>query len=303
MGVSILAGRQLAILHQQSLQQGRPLAISINMGMPPAAVIASSLSTATLPTGLSKLAFAGALAGMPIRLTPCLTQDVDCLADSEIILEGSLGSELADERQTGRRYSMPEFAGYPGKANSHLAVFTLSHIHIRHSASYPALIGPGREQAVQLGIAGAFNALLGLPEALTQGIADLRYAHAGGGMLLLYIALYPGFNQPSHMQQIATGIMTLNPFTKLVIFVDQDINLHADEDVLWAITTRCRLEADCHPLACFAQLEMDPSQKAKKWRQSSQSLAQKVWINATIPDELSTNFQRAYSELTYPTTA
>lgn len=105
--------------------------------------------------------------------------------------------------------------------------------------------------------------MLGLPEALTQGIADLRYAHAGGGMLLLYIALYPGFNQPSHMQQIATGIMTLNPFTKLVIFVDQDINLHADEDVLWAITTRCRLEADCHPLACFAQLEMDPSQRQR----------------------------------------
>ncbi|EMM2471053.1 UbiD family decarboxylase [Raoultella ornithinolytica] len=297
LGVSILPGRQLATLHQHSLKQRTPLALSINIGIPPAAVIASSLSTTTLPTGLSKLAFAGALAGLPIRLAPCRTQDVSCLADSEIILEGSLGDELADE-SAAARYSMPEFAGYPGKASRGLAVFTLSHMRVRTAASYPALIGPGREQAVQLGLAGAFNALLGLPEALTQGIADLRYTHAGGGMLLLYIAMYPGFNQLLHLQKIATNLITLNPFTKLVVFVDQDINLQSDEDVLWAITTRCRLEADCHPLANFSQLEMDPSQKKGRWRQFPLSPAQKIWINATIPAGTATNFQRAYSELT-----
>ncbi len=296
-GVSILPGRQLAVLHQQSLKQGAPLAISINIGIPPAAVIASSLGTATLPAGLSKLAFAGALAGAAIRLAPCRTQDVNCLADSEIILEGSLGAELADESAVAR-YSMPEFAGYSGKASSGLAVFTLSHVRIRTEASYPALIGPGREQSVQLGLAGAFNALLGLPGELTQGIADLRYTHAGGGMLLLYIAMYPGFNHPSHLQKIASELITLNAFTKLVIFVDQDINLQADEDVLWAVTTRCRLEADCHPLANFPRLAMDPSQQEEGWRQMLPSPAQKIWINATIPDGTALHFQRAYSELT-----
>ena len=296
-GISILPGRQLAALHQSSLKQGSPLALSINIGIPPAAAIASSLSTATLPEGMSKLSFAGALAGSPVRLAPCQTQDVYCLADSEIILEGTLSHQQADESAVAR-CSMPEFAGYPGKASRGLAVFTLSHIRVRTEASYPALIGPGREQSIQLGLAGAFNALLGLPEALALGIADLRYAHAGGGMLLLYIALYPGFSQPLRLQEIASGIVTLNPFTKLVIFVDWDINLHSDEDVLWAITTRCRLELDCHPLTHFSQLEMDPSQKTGKWRQSPHSPAQKIWINATIPDGAAANFQRAYSEST-----
>lgn len=296
-GVSILPGRQLATMHQHSLRQGQPLAVSINIGIPPAAAIASSLSTATLPAGLSKLAFAGALAGAPIRLAPCRTQNVGCLADSEIILEGTLGSELADESALAQ-HSMPEFAGYPGKASSGLAVFTLSHMRIRTGASYPALIGPGREQAIQLGLAGAFNALMGLAEELVKGIADLRYTHAGGGMLLLYIALYPGFNQQINLQKIATAIVKLNPFTKLVVFVDQDINLQSDEDVLWAITTRSRLEVDCHPLAGFPTLAMDPSQRDERWRETAISPVQKIWINATIPDGISTSFQRAYSELT-----
>ncbi|WP_411755017.1 UbiD family decarboxylase [Serratia sp. (in: enterobacteria)] len=296
-GVSILPGRQLAALHQHSLKQGQPLAVSINIGIPPAAAIASSLSTATLPAGLSKLAFAGALAGASIRLAPCRTQNVGCLADSEIILEGTLGAELADESAVAQ-YSMPEFAGYPGKASNGLAVFTLSHMHIRTGGSYPALIGPGREQAIQLGLAGAFNALLGLPEEFVKGIADLRYTHAGGGMLLLYIALYPGFNQQISLQKIATEIVKLNPFTKLVVFVDQDINLQSDEDVLWAMTTRSRLDVDCHPLAGFPALTMDPSQRGGRWREAAISPVQKVWINATIPDGTSASFQRAYSELT-----
>lgn len=297
MGVSILPGRQLATFHQQSLKQGKPLAVSINIGIPPAAAIASSLSGATLPPGLSKLAFAAALAGAPMRIAPCQTQAAACLADSEIILEGSLGDELADESAVAH-HSMPEFAGYPGKAGCGLAVFTLSHMRVRTHASYPALIGPGREQAVLLGLAGALNALLGLPEALARGIADLRYAHAGGGMLLLYVALYPGFNQQACLHSMATELIRLNPFTKLIIFVDRDVNLQADEDVLWAITTRSRLEVDCHPLAGFPVLSMDPSQTTDRWRTTATCPAQKIWINATIPNESPACFQRAYRELT-----
>lgn len=297
LGVSILPGRQLASLHQRSLQQGKPLAISINIGIPPAAAIASSLSSAALPTGMNKLMFAGALAGTAIRLACCQTQRVACLADSEIILEGTLGYELVDESKAAGS-SMPEFIGYPGKAGRGLAVFTLHHMRVRNNACYPALIGPGREQSVQLGLAGALNALLGLSEERVKGIADLRYSHSGGGMLLLYVALYPGFNQQIHLQQTATELLKINPFTKLIVFVDDDINLHVDEDVLWAITTRSRLEIDCHPLAGFPSLEMDPSQVAGRWRTDSASPVQKIWINATIPDNSHTYFQRAYSELT-----
>lgn len=294
--VSILPGRQLAQAHQQSLARGKPLSVSINIGIPPAAAIAASLSGKNIPSSLSKLSIAGALAGSQIRLASCHDSEAHYLADSEIVLEGTLGPEVADE-STVARYSMPEFLGYSGKAATHLVIFNLSSIRVRQNAFYPALIGPGREQSVQLGLAGALNALLALPEKLACGIADLRYSHAGGGMLLLYVALFAGFNSNEQLQALSETLIEVNPFTKMVIFVDGDINLQADEDVLWALVTRCRLEQDMHCLTRFPPLPMDPSQSGNSWRNAPEKTARRIWINATIPTGLQDNFQRAYKEL------
>ena len=296
LAVSILSGRQLAVAHQQSLARGKALPLSINIGIPPAAAIAASLSGKTLPPSVSKLSLAGALAGSPVRLADCNSVEARYLADSEIVLEGTLGPDRADERAVAD-YSMPEFVGYSGKAGNNLVVFNLESMRVRQNAFYPALIGPGREQSVQLGLAGALNALLALPKTLTRGVADLRYSHAGGGMLLLYVALLPGCNSDEHLQSLSKALIEVNPFTKMVIFVDRDINLQADEDVLWALVTRCRLEQDSHFLAHFRALQMDPSQSGKRWRDGLAGAAQRIWINATIPAGLQDSFRRSYNEL------
>jgi UbiD family decarboxylase len=297
LALSILPGRQLEQIHQQYLASGRPLPVSINIGIPPAAAIAASLSGGQRVPGQSKLELAAALAASPVRLCRMQTQAAVCLADSEIILEGTLGVERINENAAAR-YSMPEFTGYVGKAGSKLAVFTLSKMRVRQEGFYPALIGPGREQSVLLGLAGMLNALLGLPENLSHCIADLRYAHSGGGMLLLYVALYSGFNHHARLQELANALLAINPFTKLIVFVDEDINLQADEDVLWAMTTRCRLELDCHSLSGYPALRMDPVQATNHWRGTIDYPPQRIWINATIPYGLQCQFQRAYGELT-----
>ncbi|QCT20289.1 UbiD family decarboxylase [Jejubacter calystegiae] len=121
LAISILPGRQLEQIHQQYLASGRPLPVSINMDIPPAAAITTSLSGGQRVPGQSKLEQAATLAASPVRLCHTQTQATVCLADSGIILEDAPGVERINENAAAR-YS----SGYVGKARCKLAVFTLS---------------------------------------------------------------------------------------------------------------------------------------------------------------------------------
>jgi 4-hydroxy-3-polyprenylbenzoate decarboxylase len=241
-------------------------------------MIASALSSRFLPAGVGKLDVAGALAGRPIRLAGALTQPGDVLADAEIVLEGYLGSSTVPEGDGG---SLPEFLGYDGRAQSSLPEMVVTAVTHRRRAVLQTIIGPGREQSLILGLAGAVSTALSGDRPHWRVVRDLRLPPAGGGMLLLVMRVSKQSPADDPLPRlVADDIFRAHPFVKTVVAVDEDVDPGSAEDVLWAMTTRTNLGLDCHTSGGFTPLLMDPSQTTA-WSADGGSL--RTFVDASVP--------------------
>lgn len=303
LAIWMVAGRRLRALHDAALRGGRRLPVGISIGAPPAAMLASALSSAVLPAGVSKLAVAGALAGAAVGIAPALSQPLAVLAESEIVLEGYLDQSVADETLQGPpSVSLPEFLGYDGPARTALPVVTVTALTHRLAPTYQAVIGPGREQSVILGLAGALSvALSGSgsgsgPDPAWEMITDLHYCAAGGGMLMLVIAVTKDSDTADGaLGGIAQHIFDRHRFVKWIVFTDTDVDITSTEDLCWAITTRCNLATDCITLPGYPPLPMDPSHQPD-WQQArgSHGATTRSFLDATIPYHLQHQTQRSF---------
>jgi len=295
-GVWMLPSRRLRALAAAEHENNRSLPVSINIGAPPEAAVAASTSSAALPDRFCKLSLAGALADTPLELSR--DRDTEFLTCADVVLTGRMVPKTVPEAADGGMPagSMPEFLGYDGKGQAELIVVEVDRMLVRPDAVFQAVVGPGREQSVILGLGGAVALSLGLPSG--SGISDLRFSHAGGGMLLLFAALgAPGTCAASQEQlaELAEEMVRICPFIKTVVFVDNDVNLNNDEDVLWAMTTRARLPQDCYALPDHEPLAMDPSQ-TPEWAAKRGAAAFKSFVNATVPAGLDRRAMRSYPD-------
>lgn len=286
LAIWMVPGRQLLALYESTER----LPVSINIGAPPAALVASALSSAVLPPGMSKLEIAGALAGAPIATADGVSQPVRVLADSEIVLEGYLDGTLADEPPP---VSLPEFLGYDGESRAGLPVITVTAVTTRRDPVYQAVIGPGREQSVILGLAGALSVALSGTDDDWRLIDDLHFCAAGGGMLTLIMAVRKkSAASDRRLSHIAERIFTQHRFVKLIVFTDPDVDIRNAEDVWWAVTTRANLGTDCTTFTGFRPLPMDPSQ-APDWR-GGHGGTTRTFVDATTPFALSAATHRSF---------
>ncbi|CRK58159.1 UbiD family decarboxylase, blr3531 type [Alloactinosynnema sp. L-07] len=288
LAIWMVPGRALRRLHEST---GR-LAVSVNIGAPPAAMVASALGTAFLPAGVDKLSMAGALAGAPARIATGVSQAVPVLADSEIVIEGYLDDTVADETLDGPPgVSLPEFLGYDGEARTGLPVITVTAVTTRRDPLFHAVIGPGREQSVILGLAGAVSVALSDTGPHGHLLHDLHFSAAGGGMLLLVAAVRKtSADDDGALADLAERILRQHFFVKLVVFTDPDVDIRAPEDVLWAMTTRTNLGTDTGTISGFGPLPVDPSHSAT-WREGR---SDRSFVDATTPFSLRHNVFRSF---------
>lgn len=295
----MVPNRHLLRLYQRARAVGRPLPVSVNVGAPPAAVVASALSTRWLPPGVTKPGLATALAGAPLTLAPALTQPTPVLAESEIVVEGELRGDVADESRDGAPgVSLPEFTGYDGQARRALPVITVTGLTRRRDAVYQAVIGPGREQSVLLGAAGELSMMLSLDPQDARLVTDLHCSPAGGGMLLVFVSVRkatPDDDLAPH--RLALALLRRHPFAKLVVVTDDDVDVRCGEDVWWAVTTRSNPGVDTRTWAEFDRLPVDPSATAQ-WAaaRGTDGGGGRSSIDATMPFTLRAATARSFGD-------
>ena len=70
---------------------------------------------------------------------------------------------------------------------------------------------------------------------------------------------------------------------KHAVVVDDDVNIHNDNDVLWAISTRCRLIRICSLSGEQGSVVLDPSSYGLASLFSGEGMVTKMGIDATKP--------------------
>jgi gallate decarboxylase subunit C len=290
----MLPGRDLDRISQRSLAQGRPLSISINIGVPPAVYLTSALSAPFIAAGDSELALAGAVQGWPVALAACKTNDGLCLAASEIVIEAQITAETADEfAEPEQRWAMPEFLGYMGQGRAALPVVRLTGLWHRQGAIYQAFLGPGKEQSELLALPTEAGMIAQLQAAFAGElqVLDAHYPAAGGGQLLLVLQVRKLQPQPGLQQRLLAAVLERHRLCKAVWLVDGDVDIHSPEDLFWACTTRFQPSLDLHLRKGEAGFPLDPSQ-APGYLAAEQPLTDKYLLDCTVPPTTGQRFAR-----------
>lgn len=289
--------RHLGAFREKAEALGKPLPISISIGVDPAIEIASCFEPPTTPLGFNELSIAGAIRGKAVELAPCVTIDEKCIANAEYVIEGELlvGARVREDQNSNTGKAMPEFPGYTGPANAELPVIKVKAVTHRVNPIMQTCIGPSEEHVSMAGIPTEAS-ILDMVERAMPGRVQNVYAHSSGGGKFIAVIQFKKTVPSDEGRQRQAALLAFSAFPELkqVILVDEDVDIFDTNDVLWAMTTRMQADIDivtipgvrCHPL--------DPSNDpACSWSIRDHGIACKTIYDATVPFNQKARFQRA----------
>jgi 4-hydroxy-3-polyprenylbenzoate decarboxylase len=293
LSIWMVPGRDLEAAYESALRMGKPLPVAIHLGLGPAVLLSSCCPTSLVPRGLDELAVAGALGGAPVELVACRTVDAECVADAEYVLEGELLPDRAPENPDGPA-ATPEFLGYQGRAHPSLPTIRITGITAREGAIFQTVSGPGHEQSVLLGF-GMEAAVLGRLRQLDAPIKAVHCHTAGGGQLMVVLQ-WRHKRSPADdeaVRKASESVLEEFRMAKLVLSVDEDVDLESDEDLWWAMVTRMQADRDVVVLPDREGFPLDPTQSPDySATLSANGRTAKVVFDCTVPYAHQDRFHR-----------
>ncbi|WP_343665076.1 UbiD family decarboxylase [Paraburkholderia tropica] len=290
-------GRHIDAFRMKAEAAGKPLPISVSIGVDPAIYVAACFEPPTTPLGYDELKIAGALRGRPVELSQCLTISARAIAHAEIVIEGELLPNVRqrEDQNTDTGKAMPEFPGYTGEAKDELPVIKVKAVTHRLNPILQTTMGPGEEHVNMAGIPTEASILQMVERAMPGKLLNV-YAHNSGGGKLLAVMQFKKSAAVDEGRQRQAAILAFAAFPELkhVMLVDEDVDIFDTDDVLWAMQTRFQGDVDtisipgvrCHPL--------DPSQTPA----FSPSIPEvgtscKTIFDCTVPFKLKHEFERS----------
>jgi 4-hydroxy-3-polyprenylbenzoate decarboxylase len=221
--------------HELTKEKGKKIEVAVIIGAEPATVFSA---VAPVPEGLDKYLFAGITRQKGIKTVKCRTVDLEVPANAEIVLEGYVDpSDIREEGPFG------DHTGYYTPKEPY-QTFTLTGIMRRQKPIYlTTIVGKPILEDAYIGKV-IERSFLPLIQMFQPEVVDFAMPAAGWfqGMAIISIKKrYPGQAKKVMMGLWGLGQLAL---TKMFVVVDDDINVHSMDDVIWAITTRADAARD-----------------------------------------------------------
>jgi 4-hydroxy-3-polyprenylbenzoate decarboxylase len=208
-------------------ETGTRMPVSIFLGGDPVFTFAA---TAPLPDGLDEFLLAGYLRKKSIELVKCETNDLEVPANADFVIEGYVDPKepLRDEGPFGDHtgyYTLPE--PYP--------VFHITALTHRKDAVYPATI-VGMPPMEDFYIGGAsVKIFLPIFKMNFPEIVDIALPAEGVFHNLVFVSIRKTY--PMQAYKIMHGLWGMGQmmFTKYIVVVDDDVNVHNTSEVLFRL--------------------------------------------------------------------
>lgn len=202
------------------------LEVAVAIGTDPATTYAA---TAPLPRGVDEMMLAGFLKGGPVEMVKCKTVDMEVPATAEIILEG-----YVDKGDVRREGPFGDHTGYYSPADDY-PVFHLTCITHRRNPIYATTI-VGRPPMEDCFLGKATERLfLPLLRLTLPELVDMNLPLEGVFHNCAIIAINKSY--PAHAKKMMSAVWGLGmlSFTKFVVVVDKDVNVHDESEVAWRV--------------------------------------------------------------------
>jgi 4-hydroxy-3-polyprenylbenzoate decarboxylase len=215
--------------------RGEKMPIAAVIGCDPATVFAG---LSPVPEGVSNFVFASFLRGEPLELVPARTVELEVPAQAEIVLEGYVDP-------TERKVEGP-FGDHTGyySAPEPFPVFHVTHVTHRSRPIYLSTVTgrPPTEDAV-IGKA-VERVFLPVVRLLLPEIVDMNLPMEGIFINVGILAIRKSY--PGHPRKVMHALWGLGQmmFTRYLIVVDHDVNVHDLREVLYRVALQADPERD-----------------------------------------------------------
>jgi len=263
-GISLHSRGHLWDYQKRAEARGQALEVAVVIGMHPAFLIGAA---SRVPIEVDEVDIVGALLRHPVELVPCRTVDLSVPADAEYILEGVIEpNERAKEGPFG------EYTGYATDRSTN-NLFSLRAVTHRASPYFLDVCPGASKDHLSLSSVQREADLLA---RLRQSLPNVQSVHypVSGTHYHCYVAIDK--KRPTDARHAALLVLGLDPYVKLVVVLDPDIDITNESDVLWALATRMQPREDTFIIDNMTCNILDPS--------SSGGASSKLAIDATRPE-------------------
>ncbi len=222
--------------------------LTLNICTPPAVMLVAGGGNVhgIVPQGSDELAIAGGLQGFPVDIVKAKTVDAYAFAEAEWVIEGHLETESAWETEEAEKLAkggeaafFPEWPGYLGRAYRFRRFQVTA---ITHRRERPIFFSPLAHSNEGDFLITLFKdaCMMEVGDRVVPGLVkDVNTLHGfsiNGGIVYQVHKRRPW--DEGYQRNILMAAMAAMPGMRLVVVVDEDVDIYNADDVLWAMTTR-----------------------------------------------------------------
>jgi UbiD family decarboxylase len=222
---------------EKSRRLGKPLEVAIVVGTVPAV---SYCATQKVPPDVDEIALAGGLTGAPVKLVKCKTIDLEVPASAEIVLEGIIPTNYMEEEGP-----YGESMGYvdPRTLSTMFELKCVTHRKDPIWVSIISQVTPSESSKIKaMGMSTLVKRFI-----VSKGFDCVREVH----MIepLVNLRPYVAVSLKKRNDEDPWGVMQAvldygDRVGKMIVAVDEDINVKDPVAVTWAITHRSQPHKD-----------------------------------------------------------
>jgi 2,5-furandicarboxylate decarboxylase 1 len=202
-----------------------------------------------------ELEVAGGLMGEPLEVVEGETVDLPIPARAEVVIEGVIEDPTAEEEEG----PFGEWTKYTAEvtAGKRLKPWMIpTALYMRKDPIFHVNIAAHNDHSI-LGSIPRMGSILRRIRGVVPSVKAVNLPPSGCARSHLYISLKKGVEgEPKRAALIA---LAASPQIKLVICVDEDINVFNEEEVLWALATRFQADKDMTIMPYFLGAFSNPT--------------------------------------------
>jgi UbiD family decarboxylase len=267
LGVSLHSRRRMFEFHRRAEERGESLPAAITLGTHPLHYMGSMVYA--YPPQVRKFEIIGGLFGEPYRLAKTGVQGLEVPAGAEIVIEGEI---LAGVHEPEGPFS--EFTGY-ASFRSTQNVFVAHRIRMRRDAMYHSVVSGMSQDHILVSCITREGEILNTLRRNLPNVQAVHVPHRTCGAFLAIVRMKK--TAQGEPQQAIMAALGTEFYTKYVIVVDEDVDIHDMNDVMWAVATRVRAEKDIFMIPGAKASILDPTSDPETFTVT------KMGIDATRP--------------------
>lgn len=267
-------GRHLRDYYERMEKLGKPLEITINVGVGLPVHFAATSPSNVASINHDELGIASAMLGEPLKLIRSQSVQVEGIADAQYVIEAEI---LPSVREKEGPFG--EVTGYYASADDRWVVNVKAVTRRKHPIFHTIVAGKEVFNAVGL---MAETSIYQKVSSMIPDVLDIYLSHGGCGFYHANVQIKKS-SEGVQMNAIMATFAAFPPLRRVTI-VDEDVDIYNPEDIEWALATRHDPKRDMILIPDARGHELNPI--------TDKGLGTKIGIDATAPYPKSWEFER-----------